>query len=236
MSVMTSDYDDRAAIFDVKEGVFVEAYSRDEAFPKAILSYGSLRKLTMDVNSLEFDHEFFRVIQASASLQKLDVCLHGCSFLYKVKQIVKVWRGVASSWRLTLIDGLEGNKSRIIAQLAIRGSGKQHSADSALKDHCTVDPVDVDFLPSACDHVEFQLSDYSASLINMATQQHPSILASLKLDISQLSRVGLAALQNILRRSSLECPTLYARLSTPACPIFIAQVLASIRWFTLEPF
>lgn len=104
MSMMTTDYDDRAAIFDVENGVFVEAYSRDEACPKAIPSCGSLRKLTLDVNSAEFDHRFFRVIQASTSLPELNVCLHECSLLYNAKQIMKMWRGVASSCRLTLID------------------------------------------------------------------------------------------------------------------------------------
>lgn len=54
-------------------------------------------------------------------------------------------------------------------------------------------PVDIGLLEWDC-----QMSDDSALFLNMVTKQHPSILISLTLSISQLSRVGLHSIQDVL--------------------------------------
>ncbi|KAG0340985.1 hypothetical protein BG000_010535 [Podila horticola] len=234
VTMMTADYGNRAAVFDLKKGGFVEAYSLDKACPKIVLSCGSLQTLTVDINNLEFDHEFFHAVQESTSLLELNICFHGRKILYDAEQIVKMWRRAASQCHLTLIDRLEGNQSRIVAQLATRESDNHYSAGGALKGDCVVDSMIIEFLQWDCDQVNFQLSDYSASLIDTATQQHPSILSSLTLDISHISRVGLTSLQNILRRSSLEYLSIVCTPFDPILSDSIAEVLDSVQWFTVK--
>ncbi|KAF9309183.1 hypothetical protein BG003_010083 [Podila horticola] len=87
VTMMTADYGNRAAVFDLKKGGFVEAYSLDKACPKIVLSCGSLQTLTVDINSLEFDHEFFHVVQESTSLLELNICFRGRKILYDAEQI-----------------------------------------------------------------------------------------------------------------------------------------------------
>ncbi|KAF8939022.1 hypothetical protein BGZ52_000301, partial [Haplosporangium bisporale] len=94
--------------------------------------------------------------------------------------------------------------------------------------------VGIEFLRWECDHVFSELSDYTASILDMATQQHPSVLKSFALDISSPSQSGLASAQNILYRSNLDhlyilCIECDLSFSDP-----IAQLIGSVQWSNLK--
>lgn len=109
--------------------------------------------------------------------------------------------------------------SRIVAQLVIGGQNKSPR---------------IEFVQWACDHVFLQLSDYSSSLVHMATRQHPSALTSLTLHISLLSHAGLANIQGVLCWSSLESLWIYLTPFDPILSESIHQVLGAVQWSTLK--
>lgn len=79
-----------------------------------------------------------------------------------------------------------------------------------------------------------QLSDFSATILDLATRQYPSVLSLFTLDISAFSEAGLACIPCVLGRSSLEylcivCTDFDANLSDP-----IARVLDSVQWSTVK--
>ena len=63
-----------------------------------------------------------------------------------------------------------------------------------------------------------QLSDYSASFLDIAMQRHPSVLTMFTLDSSRLTRIGLASVQRILFRSNLEYLEIICTPFTPFTP------------------
>lgn len=86
---------------------------------------------------------------------------------------------------------------------------------------CRVPTVD-------CDEFCSQLSGYSDMILNTATQQHPSVLL-FTLDISQLSRLGLAPVEKVFGRSSLEQLKIAWTPVNPSLSDSIARVLGSVR-------
>lgn len=57
------------AVFHLEKGAFVEAYSTDTYCPSAVLSSGSLHRLTMDFIE-EFDQGLFQVVNINIGLKE----------------------------------------------------------------------------------------------------------------------------------------------------------------------
>ncbi|KFH74155.1 hypothetical protein MVEG_01368 [Podila verticillata NRRL 6337] len=214
-TIFTIINDNWSAIFDLKQGVFVEAYSRDRTCPKAMLTCGSLRKLTIDISDPEFDYGFFRVLQSNTSLQELNISYHAHNLLNDAEQIAKIWCGSSSPLRLTLFDRIMNNRGRVVAQLAIQGCYHATQTDPPLPQKRLDTSAEIVISQWDCDQVFFPLSDNFASFLDVVTQQHPSALSLFTLDISRLSCVGLAAVCNILSRSSLEHLTILCTTFDP---------------------
>ncbi|KAF8979385.1 hypothetical protein BGZ52_004956, partial [Haplosporangium bisporale] len=236
-----------AAVFDMEEGAVIEAYSQDAACPKALHSSGSLRKFTVDLSALEFDKDFFQMINTNSALQELNVSYNGQNLFYYVEHIVKKWHEYSSPFSLTLVDRTEDSRGRIVAQMAIRRCGSDGSGSSTLEvdqvdytmpsaqcDELDDPPTDIQFLQLDCDQVSGKLSDYSASFLDMATYQHPSALKLFTLDTSRLSRNGLVSVQKVLRRSNLEHLNVICNSVDTTNSKSIAQVLDSVQWGTLK--
>lgn len=233
-------------VFNPEEGGVVEVYSQDAACPMGVHSSGSLRKLTVDLSELEFDQDFFHIVQSNASLQELNVSYRGHNVLYYIESIVRMWHESLSPFRLTLIDRMEDTRGRVVAQMNIRGCGSDRSGDSTLevdrvdstssstqKDEPNA-PTDIQFSHWDCDHISSKLSDYSASIIDSATEQHPSALNSLSLDTSQLSHEGLVSAGKVLSQSHLDYLNVVCTPFDPKLSGHIAQVLDSVQLDSLK--
>ncbi|KAG0032574.1 hypothetical protein BGZ81_010624 [Podila clonocystis] len=240
------------AIFDLKEEAVVEAYSIDAACPNGVFSSGSLLRLTVDLDELEFDQDFFKMININTNLEELNVSYNGHNVFYYIEHIVKTWHESSSRFCLTLVDRMQDTKGRIVAQMVIQrsgsnGSGSDESGSSTLKvnnlqntspyghkDELHGPLMDIKFLQWDCDQVSAKLSDYSASVLDMATLQHSSALKLFTLDASQLSQNGLMSVENVLHRSNLD------HLNVICSPVghdtakSITQVLGSVQWDTLK--
>lgn len=79
-----------------------------------------------------------------------------------------------------------------------------------------------------------QLSDFSTAILNFATQKCPSVLSFFTLNVSALSNVGLACVQRILGRTSLECLCIVCTLFDPDLLDTIRRILDSVRWSTAK--
>ncbi|KAG0085841.1 hypothetical protein BGZ93_007518 [Podila epicladia] len=244
---VTIHNDKWGAVFDLEEGAIVEAYSMDAACPKAVHSSGFLRKLTVDLGVLKFDKDFFQMINTNTSLQELNVSYNGHDVFYYVEHIVRTWHESSSPFCLTLIDRLKDTRGRIVAQMVIRRCGSEGSGGSTLevdqvdntlpsgeKDEMDDPPSDIKFLQWDCDQVSSTLSDYSASFLDMATQQHSSALKLFTLDASQLSKDGLTSVQNVLQRSHLEHLSVVCNSISRHATKSISKVLGSVQWDTLK--
>ncbi|KAG0085843.1 hypothetical protein BGZ92_008658 [Podila epicladia] len=231
-----------------EKGGVVEVYSHGADCPRGVYFCESLRKLTVHMNNLELDHDFFRLVQTVASLQELNVSYHGSDVLYYIDSIVKMWHDASSPFRLTLIDRMEDTQGRVVAQMNIRpsDSDRYRSEGSTREDDCSDNVstsnqsnksdatriVDIPIWDS--DQLTIKPSDFAASIINKGTEQHPSVLNSLTLDTSKLSRDGLASISKVLGRSDLDhlnmvCNPFDPKLSSP-----VAEVLDSIRLNALK--
>ncbi|KAG0334639.1 hypothetical protein BG000_008151, partial [Podila horticola] len=235
------------AVFDLQKSSFVEAFSWDTSCPKAVLTSGSLRMLTVYFGDLKFKQDFFCTVQTNTGLEELNISYYGHNVLYHTESIIMMWHQSSSPFRLTLLDRMQDSQGRLIAQLAIdNGGDSEHSGScplivnrddtnlSILQQQTTHAPDGIKFLQWDCDHIFSPLSDYSASFLGMAVQQHPSSLTLFTLDVSQLSRTGIFSAEGVLHRSTLEhlhvvCCTVDPSLLDP-----ISQVLGSVSWHTLK--
>ncbi|KAI9235069.1 MAG: hypothetical protein BYD32DRAFT_470790 [Podila humilis] len=200
-------------VFKPEEGGVIEVYSKDAACPLGVHFSGSLRKVTVELGDLNFDPDFFHLAQTNKALQELNVSYGGSNLLYYIESIVKMWHDSSSPFTLTLIDRMGDSRGRVVAQMTIRGRGSDGSGSTLNVDrvdsmHSTQKgapiPPNVHFSKYDSDHIFSPLSDFSASILDKATEQHPSVLNLLSLDTSQLSSDGLAAASKILGRSDLE--------------------------------
>ncbi|KAG0094898.1 hypothetical protein BGZ93_006583 [Podila epicladia] len=234
--------------FDLEKVAFVEVYSVDTALPLSMLTSGCILRLTIDYrDDGSSQQDFINIFQPNIRLKELNISYRGHDVHYYIDHAVKMWRQSPSSLCLTLLDRMEDTRGRTIAQLASsrddyelpgykRPDVQEAESDPALgqEHHVSDDLLDIQFMYWDCDHIFSQLSDYSASFLDTATQQHPSVLTMLTLDISQVSRVGLASAQNILGRSSLEHLHILCTHSHLAVAESITQVLCSVPWLALK--
>lgn len=228
------------AVYDRRKGALVEAYSVDMLYTKEMICLGALQKLTVHIEHLEVDQNFFRMLQTNTGLKELNISCRGNGWLYHAEHIVRFWHEASCSFCLTLIDRALDGEGRVSAQMSIHGRGSNlidpYASDdlSSCQNRAVNESGTIEFLQWDCDDINGQLSDYSASLLDMATQQHPSVLALFVLDVSLLSHSGLFSIQNVLRRSCLEhfhiiCTPVDQRLSK-----VIAQILGSVQWPILK--
>lgn len=235
------------AVFDMKKYAITEVSMWDMNCPEALLTSGSLLKATVDISKAVFDHElFFRIVQANICFQELNFSYSGHNVQYHAEHIIRIWHDSSRPFRLNLLDRMWDGQGRVIAQLVIKTANSERPGNRLFNAHSdnislpmyqqqTVDASRrIQVLEWDCDHVFGPLSDYSASLLDMATQQHPSVLNLLSLDITRLSRDGLASVQNILHRSRLEHLNIVCTRFDPTMTESISQVLGSVQWPSLK--
>lgn len=224
------------AVFDLEKGTCVEAYSQNGACPKGVLASGSLRTLVVSLDDLQHGQDFFRMVQNNTELRDLSISHRGNHVLQYSDHIVRMWRETSCHFHLTLIDRMLDSQGRAFAQLAVNsghGSFLGHGAHN-MKQQALEEFVDIYFERWDCDHVFSSLCDNSALFLDMATNQHPSILSLLALDVSLLSSSGLVSVQKVLGRSTLEHLNIVCTCFDSSMSDSIAQVLGSIQWGTLK--
>ncbi|KAG0094136.1 hypothetical protein BGZ93_007517 [Podila epicladia] len=235
-----------AAVFNVEEGAVVEAYSLDAACPMAVHSSGSLRKLTVDLHDLEFDKEFFQLVKTSPDLNELNVSYYGHDVFYYFEHIAKAWQESSSRYCLTLIDRLQDTQGRIVARMRIQRCDSEGSRITLGVDHIDsisptaqkkvtdVPSTEIDYLDWSIDQVSAQVFGRTATLLDMATQQHSSALKLFTLDVSQLEVDGLMSVQNVLERSRLEHLNVVCNPIDPNLSQALSQVLSAVKWETIK--
>ncbi|KAF9309334.1 hypothetical protein BG003_009875 [Podila horticola] len=210
------------AVVDLQRGIFVEVYSQDLGCPRSLLSLSTIQKLTVDRTVTEFDQELGHIIQANKEMSELNISTKGRNVLYEAERIARLRRNALRPLCLTLFDRTQDYRGRMVAQVDVGGGNfRAHDIEH--------DPVEPELLWWDCTP-----SDQTASFLDVTTQQHPAVLASLTLDISCLTLVGLTSVQNALRRSNLDhlhvlCTSIAPDLCDP-----IARVLGSVQWPTLR--
>jgi len=201
--------------------------------------------LTVDVGYLNVDKDVARWVQASPKLQELNIALKESRVLERAERICEIWRGRSTPLQLTLFERDNNSKGHIVAQLIVHGhpDGPRES-HSNLQGFFTcppgsqeweqVTPATIEFLQWKSDHVSMPLEDFTTAILDMATEQNPSSLTSLSLDISHLSQEGLIHVQNILQRSALECLHIRCTSFDTSLTTFVRQTLISVQWSTLQ--
>ncbi|KAF9311148.1 hypothetical protein BG003_007718 [Podila horticola] len=226
-----------AAVFDLREFAVIEAYSHDAECPQAIRSSGSLRKFTVDLSDLEFDKQFFQVVDANPGLQYLNVAYYGRRVFSYIEHLIKSWRESSSSYCLTLIDRLEGTQGRIVAQMMAQrpdsGTFEVDSTTSTWNAKKAASPPGIQFLKWDEDQASI-LADHHAMFLDVVTLQHPSALRLLTVDTSRLSGDGLDSIRNVLHRSRLEHLNLVCKPVDSTLSQSISEVLRAIPWGTLK--
>lgn len=233
---------------DLNEFTFTEAFSTDMDGQESVFFSGSLQELTVHFKDLELEGELSYVVEANPLLQELNISYFGHDVLYYTEYIVGMWLDFSVSSRLTLIDRMVDTQSRVLAQLTRRcDSYPDHLSEcNTTLSSQTIDsdlPSDqqepllfegIEFLQWDCDEIVSQLDDYSVSFLEMATEQHPSVLTLFTLDISQLSHHGLVSVEKIILRSNLEHLKIVCTSIDPFVSDSVTQVLRSVQWSTLK--
>ncbi|KFH74095.1 hypothetical protein MVEG_01308 [Podila verticillata NRRL 6337] len=247
-TMITMGTSEWSKVLDLNEFTFTEAFSTDMDGQESVLFSGSLQKLTVHFKDLELEGELSYVVEANPLLQELNVSYFGHDVLYYTECIVGMWLDFSVSSCLTLIDRMADSQGRVLAQLTRRSdSYPDHLSDcnTTLSDQTIdsdlpssqQDPLlfeGIEFLQWDCDEIFSQLDDYSVSFLEMATEQHPSVLTLFTLDISQLSHHGLASVEKVILRSNLEHLKIVCTSIDPFVSDSVAQVLMSVQWSTLK--
>lgn len=235
--------------YDVEKGILRELQLNDvwkwetTVAPDALESLSTLK---VDVDNLNIDQEVTCIVQASPRLQKLDISLQEDHILERIERTLDIWQGRSNPLQLTLLERESDGRGHIIAKALVYG----HTCGSLRGSAARLNAFDVktsgsqawkrstrekiEFLQWNSDHVSTPLNDQATALLDMATKQHPSVLTSFVLDISNLSLNGLSHIQNILQRSMLRCLHICCTTFDPSITECVRQVLLSVQWSTLQ--
>ncbi|KFH63677.1 hypothetical protein MVEG_10370 [Podila verticillata NRRL 6337] len=234
-------YNDRwNGIFSLQEGAFVEMNSFNMEFPKVVVASKRLRKMTVLLLEAETDQALYDMAQTHG-LEELGISTHGRNVLDQIKHLACLWRNTSVPRRHTLLEFTKDSRQRVVAEIVIRGRNNSSTGKRAVDHQPSFvrksrqdDLVEFDFLQWDCDHFVSPLSTYFASFLDLATQKYPSVLTMFTLNTSSLSRNGLADIQKVLRRSSLESINVVCTFVHPDLSDIIAQVLGTVQWSTLK--
>ncbi|KAF9028748.1 hypothetical protein BGZ52_007737 [Haplosporangium bisporale] len=245
-----------AAVFDLEQGDITEVHSIDMDYPKFVISSGCLRKMTVDLKHLTFDADFVGLARPySQSLQQLTVSCSGNNSLCDIEHFIRSWPyTLERSFHFTLLDRVSDIHVRVVAELdarpessdtqdgvvaelAIQGSNGdlELELDSHIYRHPGLrTPLGIEFVQWGCDQVSAPLQDNSALFLDMASAQHPSVLTMFTLDVTPLSRAGLASIQRVLSRSNLQTLTVACTPVDPSLSDSIVHLLDSVTWSSLK--
>ncbi|KAF9375847.1 hypothetical protein CPC16_000501 [Podila verticillata] len=233
-------------VFDVKKATFLEVFSSHMGLPGIVTSTGSVRTLTRCLFDKESDQELHRFVNADNEMRELDIWTGGRDVLCQVEFIGRLRRSCDNPLRLTLSDITRDYRGRIVAQMTLCAERRPlerhpvleiddaHDISTSDQESAPEPPMTIDFSQWQRDHLLSPLSDYHASFLDMATQQHPSILTSFFLDVSSRSRHCLTFIKNIIARSSLEHLVVVCTSFDPCLSKSVAHILQNIPWSTLK--
>lgn len=228
-------------VFDLKEGTFVEAYINNMGCPTLPAS-DSLRRLTVHIDVQNFEHKLYSMVQGSERLQELNISARGCDLSQLAARVTILRRSSSNPLRLVLLERVADKSGQIVAKLDIRGYLPRNVLRScAVEAHDPPSmkelqdiPLDVELLLWEYDRIFTLPSDYSAWFLDFASKQRSSVLTSFTLDTTPLSYDGLACIQRILRRSSLQCLRIQCNPTANDLVLSVQKVLKAVQWHTLQ--
>ncbi|KAF9209434.1 hypothetical protein BGZ59_010122, partial [Podila verticillata] len=223
-------------LLDLRLKAFTELQILDFQYPEFLATTGSLKWLTVEVTDRVFDKELDQILHINQTLQGVDIAVQGRAVLDRAEAAFRM-RSVPAPYQLTLLERTNGYRGRILARFMVSAITNNDRGDTTFEDsHLPIGNKLGAITVSEwnCDHLFVSLSDYSVTLLDAATTQHPSVLLSLTLNISSLSECSLACLQNVLQRSCLEHLNVHCTSFDPRLSNALHQVLHAVPWSTLK--
>ncbi|KAI9242952.1 MAG: hypothetical protein BYD32DRAFT_482973 [Podila humilis] len=205
---------------------------------------GGLQKMATQLLAVETDN-MLRDTQEQEP-KALDILTKGRNVLIQLEHLIHLLCKVPTSHGHSQLERTEASLRYAIAEFLNGGRNCSSTGRSFLEDYgadvqsssyigsAHLSHVGVNFLQWDCDHVMSPLSDFFASVLAMATLQHPSVLTMFTLRASSLSLSGLESVHEVLNQSSLESLNVVCTPFHPDLSDFITQVLDSIQWSTLK--
>lgn len=243
---ITVHYGTWDGVFVFDQGAFVELYSLNMNFPQVAMATGRLQAMASHILEEENNQVLYDLANMQKGLMDLSISTDGQNILDQLQHLTSLWSNTRISRRHTLLERIDHNYGHVVAEFVISGRNSSSTVRDSLES-CEVDQqslsilgptqddsVDYEFLQWDYDHFFSLPSDFYASILDTATRQHPSVLAMFTLDISFLSLSSLACVQNILRRSCLECLSMVCTMLNMDQYDAVGQVLGAVQWSTLK--
>lgn len=158
-------------------------------------SSGRLQQMAAQRLSAETGKKLYDMsMTREPELKELDSSTEGHVVLEQMEHLIRLLGSVGTSHDYTLLERTEDSLRHVIAQfLAARNSssagdgflGAYESPFSLGLAHAST--ADIDFMQWDCDHLMSPHSNYFATVLAVATRQHPSVLTIITLNVSSLS-------------------------------------------------
>lgn len=227
--------------FDLEERAFVEAYIYNLHCP-TLPTLGSLRRLAVHLDLQSLDRKLYSMVQGSERLQELNISAHRCDLFQLAARVTILRRNFSSPLQLTLLERVTDKSGKMVAKMVIRrdplkdllGSraAETHDMPSVRKLHDI--SLYAELLLWEYDRIFTLSSDYSAWFLDFASKERPAVLTTFTLDTASLSGDGLACIQRVLYRSSLQCLRIQCNHVTDDLMLSVQQVLRAVQWHTLQ--
>lgn len=180
------------------------------------------------------------LVHHNPKLRHLDISVQEGQVFQQLELLRKTWRGDDQ----LLVDVSENagqTDDRKIATVVIRNKVPKTWASASVNlDPTGVlpcgrrRPVVVDVLYWNRDYVTGVLKDKDAAILDTASRLFPSILTKLRLDTSRLTRKGLASVEKVLRRSTLEHLHIQCVPYSAWQEKSLGQVMGAVQWPTIS--
>ncbi|KFH66386.1 hypothetical protein MVEG_08484 [Podila verticillata NRRL 6337] len=180
----------------------------------SVLMHGALDRLVFRSQCIAIPEDEsvldLSLVHHNPKLRHLDISTQEGQIFQQLELLHKTWRG-DDQLLVEVSENARQTDDRKIATVIIRNKVPKARAsaivylDSTGVPPCARRrPAVVDVLYWNRDYVTGALKDKDAAILDIASQLFPSILTKLRLDTSRLTGEGLASVQEVLRRSTLE--------------------------------
>ncbi|KAF9314852.1 hypothetical protein BG003_003735 [Podila horticola] len=234
----SSSWQARIGIYQgVVQGV-TEAFLTNGFLRPEILEYGRLRRLLVQAQDQSVVPYLYELMERNARLETIEMDMQESLLFARVAEVCTRWQDQREQLMVKVFDNVEEQDDRELLTIVIR---RQDSKDDQDQDQDQDQagpeyggPIVTDVLYWNCDHVPHVMQDGDVALLDLVSQNFPTVLTSFTLDVSKMTAQGLSMMQRVLQRSSLEILHVRCFPIAPEHRDHVGSVLRAVQWSTIK--
>ncbi|KAG0098458.1 hypothetical protein BGZ93_011432 [Podila epicladia] len=190
--------------------------------PARILEHGTLRRVVVQSSDIANLVQLRNLMQSNVRLEQIKIQTLEDEMLPRLAELCEYYKCEPGPLHIVLFEKAKPTEGRDFARLSIqKAKGKKWAR-----------VIKVDYWD--CDCILGALKRKHVVILDAASTFYPTVLASFTMDVSKLSLRGLALLEGVVQRSTIERLHIRCVKVKEDRKSIVGNVLAAVQWATLK--